>query len=300
MRPSESHNKLWVTVDDLIQLGARIAKPASKTRKRVHTQLMGNHSSVFRGRGLDFEEVRQYSRGDDVRLIDWKVTARTQKAHTRVYSEEKERPTYIIADQCTDMCFASQGWLKTTQVAELASMIAFTTLKRGDRVGATLICDEEIHHLKPVRSKKHVVHLCSMLAQQSKNVLSNKRLQFQANKLVKALHGLLGLAYHDANIFVLTSKFKLTKECQEKLIRLARNNQVTVCSFTDPLDYKELPVPIPLTDGKLQYLQIPGNNDRESVSLDGLTKMGVGYIELTTTESTFDQAMEWLKQHNTK
>jgi len=300
MSKASSDIKLWVSVEELIELGGRIARPASQTKKRVHTHLMGNHASIFKGRGLDFEEVRQYTRGDDVRLIDWKVTARTQKPHTRVYSEEKERPTYIIADQCTDMCFASQGTLKSTQVAELGAMIAFTTLQRGDRVGGTIVADDGINHLKPVRSKKHVVHWCALLSQQSKVVLEKKRIVEQTSKLEEALHGLLGLAYHDANIFVLTTATKISQRCAEQLIRLAQKNKVIVFDFYDPLDDMNLPVPVPVTDGAYQYLHEPHKEFKLSNPFIHLFKMGVGHVQISTAKTTSSQVLNWLKQQNAR
>jgi hypothetical protein len=198
------------------------------------------------------------------------------------------------------MCFASQGTLKSTQVAELGAMIAFTTLQRGDRVGGTIVSDEGINHLKPVRSKKHVVHWCALLSQQSKAVLEKDLIKPQSSRLEEALHGLLGLAYHDANIFVLTSASKISQQCTEQLIRLAQNNQVVVFNFYDPLDNIKLPVPIPISDGAFQYLHQPHSSFHPHNPFNELFKMGVAHVQLTTEQSASSQVLNWLKQQNAR
>ena len=120
-------------------------------KQKVNTILGGKHASKLRGRGLDFEEVRNYVKGDDIRNIDWKVTARTQKTHTRVFTEEKERPVLIVVDQSKSMLFGSQKRTKAVVAAELAAMLAFRVLKEGDRVGGVVIADKGTDILLPKR-----------------------------------------------------------------------------------------------------------------------------------------------------
>ena len=104
-------------------------------KQKVKSILGGKHSSKLRGRGLDFEEVRTYVPGDDIRNIDWKVTARTQKTHSKGFSEEKEKPALIVVDQSKSMFFGSVKRTKSVVAAELAALAAFRILKEGDRVG---------------------------------------------------------------------------------------------------------------------------------------------------------------------
>ena len=85
-------------------------------KQAVHSALAGKHASKLRGRGLDFSEVRKYVHGDDIRNIDWKVTARTKVTHTKVFNEEKERPAFLIVDQSSSMFFASQGTVKSVSL----------------------------------------------------------------------------------------------------------------------------------------------------------------------------------------
>src|ERR1700754_1797969 len=106
-------------------VGSRKLLPAHP----VYSLLAGRHASKLRGRGLDFEEVRQYIPGDDIRNIDWKVTARTGTTHSKVFNEEKERPTFMVLDQSSWMFFGSQRFVKSVAAAHAAAIGAFYTLK---------------------------------------------------------------------------------------------------------------------------------------------------------------------------
>ena len=153
---------VYVTVADLIGLATA---PRAKRRARSAT---GGHSgslvSRMRGRGIDFDEVRLYQAGDDVRNIDWKVTARKEKPHTKIFREERERPTMLVVDQRRSMFFGSQVRLKSVAAAEIAARIAWQTLNARDRVGGIVIATNSIGILKPIRSKLNVVRLLNEIA----------------------------------------------------------------------------------------------------------------------------------------
>ena len=143
-RSLENSNPIFVTLQDLLakEHSAQGFSFLAKKQK-VRSVLGGKHASKLRGRGLDFEEVRNYVAGDDIRNIDWKVTARTQKTHSRVYSEEKEKPTLIVVDQSKSMFFGSQHKMKSVVAAELAALASFRILKEGDRVGGIVFADDQ-------------------------------------------------------------------------------------------------------------------------------------------------------------
>ncbi len=149
---------VFVSLEDLLALEP-IAKGFSflANKQKVRTILGGRYASKLRGRGLDFEEVRNYVAGDDIRTIDWKVTARTQKTHSRVYSEEKEKPVLIVVDQSKSMFFGSQNKTKSVVAAELAALTAFRIAKDGDRVGAVVFGDNAIDVILPKRNKKNIL-----------------------------------------------------------------------------------------------------------------------------------------------
>jgi uncharacterized protein (DUF58 family) len=110
-----------------------------------------------KGRGMEFDEVRLYQPGDDVRSIDWKVTARTDKPHTKLFREERERPVFISVDNRPTMQFATRGVFKSVQAAKLAALIAWAAQRHGDRIGGQIFSSQSCYELKPQHGKHGVL-----------------------------------------------------------------------------------------------------------------------------------------------
>ena len=113
-------------------------------RQPIHSILAGRHASRLRGRGLNFEELRSYLPGDDIRNMDWKVTARMRKPHVRVFTEERDRPTLLVVDQRLSMFFGSARAMKSVAAAEATALAAWRVLEAGDRVGAIVFDDHDL------------------------------------------------------------------------------------------------------------------------------------------------------------
>jgi uncharacterized protein (DUF58 family) len=132
-----SNSPISIDLPGLIGLRHRLVgtlqPPAAKTAAGD-----GQYRTRFRGRGMEFAEVRAYQPGDDVRSIDWRVTARRGKAHTKLFHEERERPVLVAVDYRTPMFFATRGCFKAVQVSRLAALLAWQALGRGDRIGCSL------------------------------------------------------------------------------------------------------------------------------------------------------------------
>ena len=121
--------------------------------RRVRALTSGAYLSPFKGRGMEFDEVRPYTQGDDVRSIDWRVTARSGKPHTKLFREERERAVLLWIDLRPAMFFATRGAFKAVRAAQAAALLGWNTLQRGDRLGA-LIFDERHHdELRPRRGQ---------------------------------------------------------------------------------------------------------------------------------------------------
>jgi uncharacterized protein (DUF58 family) len=141
----------------------------------------GHYRSSLRGRGMDFEEVRRYQPGDDIRSIDWRVTARTAKVHTKIFREEKDRPVIIAIDQSPAMFFGSQVMYKSVMAAQLATLIAWVGLQQNDKVGGIVFNAQSQQETKPLRNKHAVLRLLESVA-------GYNHLLFSANTVAKA-HG---------------------------------------------------------------------------------------------------------------
>jgi uncharacterized protein (DUF58 family) len=124
--------RVYASIHQLLALQHKASGFSFLPRQPLHSLLAGRHASKVRGRGLNFEEIRAYYPGDDIRTIDWKVTARTQKPHTRVFTEERERPALLVVDQRIDMFFGSQVNMKSVTAAEAAALGAWRILDQGE------------------------------------------------------------------------------------------------------------------------------------------------------------------------
>ncbi|HEY6130551.1 MAG TPA: DUF58 domain-containing protein, partial [Halioglobus sp.] len=141
----------YVQLNELIALRFPAQQIKLGRRKRALNSLAGPIKSNFRGRGIDFEEVRSYQPGDDIRTIDWRVTARTGSAHTKLFREERERPVMVVIDQRGSMFFGSTHCFKSVLAAQLASLLAWSALHGGDRVGGLVFNDEGHQEIRPRR-----------------------------------------------------------------------------------------------------------------------------------------------------
>jgi uncharacterized protein (DUF58 family) len=139
----------------------RIRRLELTTRKVVSSVLSGQYHSVFKGRGMAFSEVRQYHPGDEVRTIDWNVTARMNEAYVKVFTEERELTVMLLVDVSPSQSFGSKGRTKAEVSAEVAAQVAFSAIANNDRVGLVLFSDVVEHVVPPRKGKSHVLRLIS-------------------------------------------------------------------------------------------------------------------------------------------
>src|SRR4051812_1422822 len=153
----------YVNLANLLRLRFAAQDLKLFVKRAVKSQLNGAERTRFRGRGMDFEEVRLYQAGDDVRSIDWRVTARTQVPHTKLYREERERPVFVLVDQRAPMFFGSQRCFKSVLAAHIAANLAWAALNNSDRIGGLIFGDKAQRDIRPRRSKHAVLELLHQL-----------------------------------------------------------------------------------------------------------------------------------------
>ncbi len=141
------------------ELLAEIRRIEIVTRRLVNQQMAGQYHSVFKGRGMSFDEVRAYAPGDDPRAIDWNVTARTGEPHVKTFVEERELTVLIAVDMSGSMAFGTVGDEKRRVAARLAAMMAFSAIKNGDRVGLVAFTDTVERYVPPKKGRKHVLRI---------------------------------------------------------------------------------------------------------------------------------------------
>lgn len=145
--------------DSVTEMLRKVRRIEIATRKQVSDAIAGAYHSVFKGQGMDFEEAREYQPGDEIRSIDWNVTARTGKAHVKKYREERELTMMLAVDLSASGAFGSTSQTKRELEAELASVLAFSAAKNGDKVGLALFTDEIELIIPPRKGRRHILRL---------------------------------------------------------------------------------------------------------------------------------------------
>ena len=160
--------EVYATLRDLVGLQYDAHGFSFLPRHAIHSLLSGRHRSRLRGRGLDFDEVRKYVAGDDIRNIDWRVTARVGSTHTKMFTEERERPVLLIVDQSASMFFGSRLYMKSVTAAHAAALGAWRTLEVGDRVGGIVFDNTTLDYLSPKRDRRTVQRLLSLISSRNR------------------------------------------------------------------------------------------------------------------------------------
>lgn len=276
--------------------------------------ISGLHMSKMRGRGIDFEEFRPYQAGDDIRTIDWRVTARTGKPFTKVFREERERPVIIAIDQSSSMFFGSQVAFKSVIAAQAAAIFCWMAIDNGDRVGGLVFSDSDQALVRPKRSRRSALHLLNQL--QTFNArLADKEARLAAAQegqthggLTQALADIRRITKPGSTLYILSDFSTLDETAIQYLNQLSRHNNVVCCIIYDALE-ENLPVPgyYSITDGArkgtLNSYSQTARRDYQALfktRMDALqadfTRLQIPYLKLRTNQFVVEQIRQWTVQ----
>jgi len=276
--------------------------------------ISGLHMSKMRGRGIDFEEFRPYQAGDDIRTIDWRVTARTGRPFTKVFREERERPVIIAVDQSSSMFFGSQVAFKSVIAAQAAAIFSWMAIDNGDRVGGLVFSDTEQSLVRPKRSRRSALHLLNQI--QTFNArLADKDARLAAAQsgipqggLTQALADIRRITKPGSTLYILSDFSTLDETAMQYLNQLSRHNNVVCCVIYDALE-ENLPVPgyYSITDGarkgtlnsysqtaRRDYQQL-FKNRMEALQAE-FTRLQIPYLKLRTNQFVVEQIRQWTVQ----
>jgi uncharacterized protein (DUF58 family) len=228
-----------VSLRELIQL-----KPVGDMLKlstpRVRSYSSGGHLSPFKGRGVEFDESRPYQEGDDLRTIDWRVTARTGKPHTKVFREERNRPVILWLDLRATMMFATRGAYKAVVAARAAALIAWSAVANGDQLGGLVFSESEHEELRPRLGRRAALRLLQLIA--ASPVWTRPRGQADAGAALHALKRMTRVSRPGSLAFLLSDFIGLDTEWERPLRELASHCDVHLLHVYDPIEM-ELPPP---------------------------------------------------------
>lgn len=271
---------LVASMSELIALGGQVKRLKLDFTAGARSVLAGAHLSRFRGRGMDYAESRDYQPGDDVRHIDWRVTARTGRAHSKLYVEERERPVFVVMDFSPGMYFGTRGALKSVTASRAAACVAWSVVQGGDRVGAVLATPTAIRDQRPAAGRHGALRLIGQLVQSTRNFREHSASESGA-RLGDALQHAARVVHPGSLILVFSDFYQQTETVRKLLTRLGVHNDIVACQVLDIIEHG---IPAPgqylITDGhqrqtmdtrdrdaKSRYQQMLGQRDQ------GLSKL---------------------------
>lgn len=212
------------------------ARQLSFSGRQAHSSLLaGQHQSRLRGRGLNFEELRRYQPGDDLRHLDWRTSLRQGKPYVRSYSEERDRPVLVLLDQRMNMFFGSCYSFKSSTAAELAALCAWMALQAGDRVGGLVFSDQQIQRIAPLRSRARVEQLCATIVRHNQALAADNPDIDSSAHLNRVLSECRQQAGHDQLICIISDFAGANAQTLQLLRELNAHNDVLALQVYDPL-----------------------------------------------------------------
>ena len=298
-----------VHLKDLIQARHAIGHLGANRRTRSHALLAGGGRSPFKGRGIDFEESRRYQPGDDVRLMDWRVTARTNEPHVKVFREERERPVFMVVDDRQAMHFGTKVAFKSVVAAQAAALLGWASHARGDRVGGIVVAEADHVELRPKGGRTGILQLLNVLADRSgQSLVKTPGPGSAATSFRLALNRVLKAARPGSLIFLFSDFREWDQQTKTALRRLGAHHEVVALFIYDQVE-QVAPPPgsYPITDGQVhEVLQTHSSQVVEAYAQafhtryeevrDLCRSRGIGFVPLVTHEDLPTQLTKGLQE----
>jgi uncharacterized protein (DUF58 family) len=223
-----------VTADELIRLRLAARDLGLGSRRLSPSTIAGAHASRFRGRGMDYLESRGYQAGDDIRNMDWRVTARAGDPHVKLYTEERERPVVVMVDLNPGMFFGTRGAFKSVIAARAAALIAWSAVRHHDRIGA-LLFNGSHHELRPLGGQRGVLRLIRALVATT-DPATGMREPEHPGLLTEALRRLRRVARPGSLVCILSDFYGIDADTRVHLQRLRQHSDVVACQVVDAVE----------------------------------------------------------------
>lgn len=283
------------------ELLKQVRRVEIKTKGLSNHIFAGEYHSAFKGRGMTFSEVREYQYGDDVRNIDWNVTARFNKPYVKVFEEEREMTVMLLIDVSGSREFGSVRKSKKELTTEIAATLAFSTIQNNDKVGMILFSDRIEKYIPPQKGRKHVLYIIRELLDYEP--------EGRGTDIGAALKYLSNIQKKRSTTFVI-SDFMDGKDYEDALMIASRKHDLMVLQVCDPLE-KSLPpvglmkvwdaetgenVWIDTSDKKLQFEYKNAWDNAQYKLLDLMSKHGVDNIRIMTSDDYVKSLMRLFRQ----
>lgn len=292
-----------VSLPELLQLSNHARQFSLSALRNANSQ-SGHHLSRLLGRGMEYAESRRYQAGDDIRNMDWRVTARTGKPHTKLFAAEKERPILLWVDMRASMFFATKGVFKSVQAALMMGYMAWNAIQTGNRLGGMIFDDANQYEFRPTLGKRGVLPFLERLSK-SATFSSNQHIPSDETTMDRAVAGIQRLASPGSLVFMVSDFRNLSNASRDLFVQVSRNCDLCLCFLYDPLE-AALPGKgyYPVTNGaterqintfhkgSLEKYQLQFKERKEKVQ----TLAGRNHIHFMEC-STEDDCLDLIKKH---
>ncbi len=258
---SEDREGAYTDLDSLVRLRFETQDFSLRPQQPVTSVLNGRYGSKLRGRGMDFAELRRYQQGDDIRAMDWKVTARTRKAHVRVCAEEKDRAVLMVVDQRKCMFFGTKRQMKSVTAAECSAVGVWRALASGDRAGAVLFNDTDIRAFHPQRSEQTALQILGELVRMNHALSLQTNAETDHNVFNKALQRAKQMAKHDVLVVIISDMSSADARSEQLITQIAEHNDVLALLTHDASRLDGFPDALAISNGT-QHREIQFNDTR--------------------------------------
>jgi len=244
----DSQHDITISTDELIKLRFGNSDVRLMSNKKILSSVTGSYGSRFRGRGLEFQEVRAYQPGDDIRDMDWRVTARTGTPHPKIFEEAREEPVFLVVDNSASMHFGSRVTFKSVVAAKAAAILAWSAAANHDRVGGIVYSDSSFNELRPQGGSRGVLRLLKQISQTQCNSVATSG--SQTSRLTDTFLHLRRVARPGSQLIILSDFFTLDDEAIRQTALLSRHNELVWIFIYDPLEaIPPLPGSYSISDG---------------------------------------------------
>ena len=233
--PADHENSaVFASLESLIQDKYQAYRLDYATGKKTSKMHHGDMHSIFKGRGMEFDEVRQYQNGDDARLVDWRLTAKLGKVYTKVFTEERDRKIWFLMDMRSSMKFGTKQAFKSVIAAHVMAMIAWFFWEKASKIGGIVLTEKGMKEFKPSHLRSKVMRFFGSVSQNTKqeNFFENMNQNTLAQACVKLRH----ICRNGNVIFIISDFFDVDDEAFKCIASLARTNEVVFINIYDVLE----------------------------------------------------------------
>lgn len=306
-----SDKGVYTSLEELLLVGRKAGGFSFLPSQNLHSILSGAHASKLRGRGMDFEELKNYVQGDDIRNIDWKTTQRSGKPHVRVYNEEKDRNVWLIVSQRVSMFFGSAKMFKSVAAAHACALALFRVLAQGDRVGAVVYNDSELKVFKPSKSEGKAMRILDEVVRMNRALNAGIDAD-DPGQFNKALNVVSSLSKHDDLVVLIGDGSSIDDESVRVISNLNEHDDIISVLISDPVERAINPNGFLLFTDATEYLDVntserrfgnrfqDGFQRKKRYLSDASIKRAIPIIEVSTDEEVLKQLQKQLGHAKSK